>query len=109
MSIKNLPFDEPFHLSQHISCRAGQVSSMGLTKPNSTCDMTVLAFSEGESVSEETYAADMMYMVVEGAMTVALPDRRETLDCGQAMVVSAGTPHAVEGPGAFKMLQIGVG
>ena len=109
MTLRNLPLEEAFDLAEKISCRAGQVSSMGLTAFGSSCDMTLLAFSDGEIVSEETYAADVLYVVLEGEPTMVLPDKKVSIPAGQMLVVPAGTLHAVEGPGAFKILQIAVG
>ena len=109
MTLRNLPLEEAFELAERITCRRGQVSSMGLTTHGSTCDMTLLAFSEGDSVSEETYGADVLYVALEGEPTIVLPDKRVAIPVGQMLVVSAGVLHAVEGPGAFKILQIAVG
>ena len=109
MTLRNLPLEEAFELAERITCRPGQVSSMGLTARDSTCDMTLLAFADGEIVSEETYAADMLYLVLEGEPSIVLPDTRVAVSAGQMLVVPASTLHAVEGPGAFKILQIAVG
>ena len=109
MTLRNLPLEEAFTLAEKITCRPGQVSSMGLTTFGSTCDMTLLAFAEGESVSEETYAADVLYVALEGQPTIVFPDKRVAIPAGQMLVVPAGVLHAVEGLGAFKILQIAVG
>ena len=71
--------------------------------------MTLLAFAAGESVSEEAYEADMMYLVVEGSAVVSLPEREVALGSGEVLAVDPGVLHAVRGASAaegFKILQI---
>ena len=88
MGLRNLPTDEARSVAGLIENRPGQVSSMGLTAGGSV-DFMLMAFSAGESVSEEEYFGDTLYHVVEG-------------------MVPARIPHAVEGHegAAFKLLQL---
>ena len=71
-------------------------------------DFMLMAFSAGESVSEEEYFGDTLYHVVEGAADVVLPDRRVAVAAGEVFMVPAHIPHAVEGHegAAFKLLQL---
>ena len=82
---------------------------MGLAEAGSTCEMTLLAFAEGESVSEEAYPADVLYVALEGRPAIVLPSERVEIAPGQAVAAPADTLHAVEGEGPFKILQIAVG
>lgn len=109
MTLRNLPMGEAVALADLITCRLGQVSSMGLSTMDSTCAMTLLAFAAGEMVSEEVYAADMLYCALEGDVVIVLPDERKVVPQGKVFAVSAGVEHAVEGTGTFKVLQIAVG
>ncbi len=71
--------------------------------------MTLLAFSASESVSEEAYGDDVMYLVVEGSAVVSLPAGEVALDCGETIAVDAGVLHAVGGATSgegFEILQI---
>lgn len=107
MPLRNLPTDTAQALSQLIELRAGQVSSMALTR-DAGFDMTLLAFAADESVSEEEYFGDVLYYVVEGQACVVLPDRRVTVGEGEVLKVDAHVLHAIEcaaGQG-FKVLQI---
>ena len=54
MGLRNLPTDEARSVAGLIENRLGQVSSMGLTAGGSV-DFMLMAFSAGESVSEEEY------------------------------------------------------
>ena len=107
MGLRNLPTDEARSVAGLIENRPGQVSSMGLTAGGSV-DFMLMAFSAGESVSEEEYFGDTLYHVVEGAADVVLPDRRVAVSAGEVFMVPAHIPHAVEGyeGSAFKLLQL---
>ena len=72
MGLRNLPTDEARSVAGLIENRPGQVSSMGLTAGGSV-DFMLMAFSAGESVSEEEYFGDTLYHVVGGAADVVLP------------------------------------
>lgn len=107
MPLRNLPVESAQALSDLISIRAGQVSSMALTRGESF-DMTLLAFASGESVSEEEYFGDVLYFVVEGTAQVVLPESRITVAAGEVLKVDAHVLHAVEPANSdgFKLLQI---
>lgn len=109
MPLRNLPTDTSRPLASLIDAAPGQVSSMALTR-DASADMTLLAFSPGESVSEEEYFCDVMYYVVEGTARVAFADRAVKVPEGAVLKVSAHEEHAVESAdgGAFKLLQIAV-
>ena len=109
MGLRNLPTDKAQPVAGLIQNRPGQVSSMGLST-DGRIDFMLMAFSAGESVSEEEYFGDTLYHVVEGAADIVLPDRREPVSAGEAFMVPAHIPHAVEGHdgGAFKLLQLTV-
>ena len=110
MELRNLPTDEAASLAALITCRPGQVSSMSLVRGGLGLSATLFAFAAGESVSEERYEGDTMYLCVEGRMALTRPDGwRAELDPGEVLRVPAGEEHAVEGAGApFKMLQVTV-
>ena len=108
MPLRNLPTDEPRALADLVRCRPGQVSSRLLTRADDAACLVLLAFSAGESVSEETYVADTLYHVLEGRARVDLPDREVALAAGEALLVPAGVPHAVAAPCDLKLLQVSV-
>lgn len=107
MPLKNLPVGNAVALADLMTQRPGQVSSMALSCSDDV-DMTLLAFSGGESVSEEEYLGDTMYFAVQGDAVVVLPDRREPVRQGEVLMVPQHVEHAVQGAGdgAFKLLQI---
>ena len=107
MGLRNLPTDEARSVAGLIENRLGQVSSMGLATGGSV-DFMLMAFSAGESVSEEEYFGDVLYYLVEGAACVVLPESRIVLEAGQVLRVPAHVEHAVEDAGGegFKLLQL---
>ena len=106
MGLKNLPTATPEPLVGLLTNRPGQVSSMALAQLDDAVAITLMAFAEGESVSEEAYEGDTLYYVLEGAADVVFSDRRKCLVAGTVFMVPKGQLHAVEAAEAFKMLQI---
>lgn len=105
--LRNLPVENAAALAEMVKIRPGHVVSMALSK-NEHCQMTLLAFADGESVSEERYFGDTLYYILEGEMPLFLEGKTVLLQKGDCMAVPAGVLHAVGGSGAFKLLQITV-
>lgn len=103
--IKNLPAGQAEKLSELVAIQPGRVVSMALSK-NEHCQMTLLAFADGESVSEECYWGDTVYYVLEGEMPVQMDGQTVLLKAGECMAVPANVLHAVGGAQPFKLLQI---
>ena len=106
MPFRNLPTEEAVPLASLISSRPGQVSSMALTRLGDPIGATLLAFSEGESVSEERYPGDTMYYLVEGKAQIRFADHSIAMAAGDVLRVPADVEHAVEPTCATKLLQI---
>ena len=107
MPFRNLPTEAAAPLASLIETRPGQVSSMSLSRLGDPVGATLLAFDEGESVSEEVYPGDTLYFLVEGESEIKLPERRVPMHAGDVLRVPAGIEHAVEPLTAIKLLQIG--
>ena len=103
--LRNLPTGEPEQLAGLIAVQPGRVVSMAMSR-SQRCQMTLLAFGDGESVSEERYFGDTLYYVLEGSMPLRMESGERTLTAGQCLAVPAGVSHAVGGGGSFKLLQI---
>ncbi len=104
-NFRNLPTENAKDLAQMVSIQPGRVVSMAFSQ-NEHCQMTLLAFADGESVSEECYFGDTFYYVLEGEMPLRLDAKTERLKAGDCIAVPAGTLHAVGGTRPFKVLQI---
>ena len=105
--LRNLPTDDPAALAGLIDIRPGRVVSMALTR-SEHCQMTLLAFGDGESVSEERYFGDTLYYVLEGSMPLRTEMGERILAAGQCRAMPTGVSHAIGGAGPFKLLQLTV-
>ena len=103
--LRNLPTEQPEQLAGLISIRPGRVVSMAMSRQEH-CQMTLLAFGDGESVSEECYFGDTLYYVAEGALEVTRAGGSQTLRAGDCLAIPAGESHSVAAPGGCKLLQI---
>ena len=105
-ALRNLPTQGPEQLAGLIGIQSGRVVSMSMSRQD-RCQMTLLAFGGGESVSEECYFGDTLYYVLEGELYLVLGSASHRLCPGDCMAVPARTPHAVAVPGGgCKLLQI---
>ena len=59
--LRNLPTQHPQQLAQLIQIQPGRVVSMAMSR-QAHCQMTLLAFGAGESISEEHYFGDNIKM-----------------------------------------------
>ena len=105
--LRNLPVENPGELKDMINIQPGRVVSMSLSKSDH-CLMSLFAFADGESVSEEQYFGDTFYYVLEGVMPVLTEGREHRIQAGQCFMVPAGKLHAIGGTEPFKLLQITV-
>lgn len=103
--MRNLPTQQPELLAQLIDIQPGRVVSMAMSK-GEHCQMTLLAFGDGESVSEECYFGDTLYYVLEGSLAVSKGRHTYTLCAGDCLAVPAQTPHEIAAPERCKLLQI---
>ena len=103
--LRNLPLEYSIALADLVTIQPGRVVSMALSK-NEHCQMTMLAFADGESISEECYFGDTLYYVLEGRMPLVIGDATHILQTGDCMAVPANVLHAVGGIEPFKLLQI---
>lgn len=103
--LKNLLPLQKQPLAELVEIRPGRVVSRALSQLGN-CHMTLLAFAEGESVSEECYFGDTLYYVLQGEMPLTLEQEQHLLSAGECMAIPAGVPHAIGGSKPFKLLQI---
>ena len=103
--LRNLPVQQPAALRELISIQPGRVVSMALSR-SEHCQMTLLAFGDGESISEERYFGDTVYYVLEGDMPLRLEGHEVRLGAGDCLAVPAQTTHAIGGSGPIKLWRI---
>lgn len=98
-----LPGAQPFALAGLVQYAEGSVVSRTLGQtPGGT--LTAFAFDAGQSLSEHTAPFDAFVQVLDGAATLTIGGIPVTVSAGELALMPAGVPHAVAGPGRFKML-----
>jgi quercetin dioxygenase-like cupin family protein len=69
-----------------------------------TGTVTLFAFDGGQGLSEHTAPFDALVWILDGEATVTISGKRNRLKEGEAILMPANQPHALEGPGKFKMM-----
>ena len=103
-NIKNLP-DYPEYLKELIIAASHTVSSRKIIT-GIKCDITLLAFGEGEDKCEMCHSGEAMYLCVEGTATIKMDDTDYKIKEGQLMTIEAGMQHIICGNSDYKLLQI---
>ncbi|MFA5528205.1 MAG: cupin domain-containing protein [Peptostreptococcales bacterium] len=103
--LRNLPTEKPMEIASLIEPKKDQIISMALSKSNHV-QMSLFTFSDKETVSEEEYFGDTMYLILEGETFITQNGKELLLKTGDTLMVPAHTLHAIGGKGAFKVLQI---
>lgn len=105
--LRNIPTDSPQNISSLIDTKKNQIVSKALSLSDDF-QITLLSFSQNESVSEEEYFGDTMYLLVEGTANVFIDGHIHTLIKDDIFKVDAHVLHAIQSNSAFKLLQITV-
>jgi quercetin dioxygenase-like cupin family protein len=66
--------------------------------------VTLFAFDGGQGLSEHTVPFDALVCVLDGEATVTIFGKDHRLKEGEATLMPANDPHALKGPGKFKMM-----
>ena len=67
-------------------------------------NITLFAFDKGQRLSEHTAPFDAMVQVLEGKAEIIIDGKYFELGAGQAIIMPANVPHAVNASEKFKML-----
>ena len=80
------------------------VSRTLLSKPAGT--VTLFAFDAGQGLSEHTTPYDALVLAVDGELEISIEAARHRLGDGQALLLPANRPHAVQASRKGKMLLV---
>jgi quercetin dioxygenase-like cupin family protein len=83
--------------------QAGAIVSRTLVKQRGG-SVTLFAFDAGQELSEHTAPFDALVQVVDGAAEIRIEGTPYPVEAGEMILMPAGRPHAVRGPGRFKMI-----
>jgi quercetin dioxygenase-like cupin family protein len=66
--------------------------------------VTLFAFDGGQGLTEHTTPFDALVSILDGEATVTISGKSHRLEEGEAILMPANEPHALEGPGKFKIM-----
>jgi quercetin dioxygenase-like cupin family protein len=66
--------------------------------------VTLFAFDRGQKLSEHTAPFDALVCILDGEATVMISGESHQLKEGEAILMRANEPHALEAPTKFKMM-----
>ncbi|MFY0686001.1 MAG: cupin domain-containing protein [Cyclobacteriaceae bacterium] len=67
-------------------------------------NVTLFAFDREQELTEHTSPFDALIQVLEGRATISIAGKAIHLNAGEAILLPANIPHAVQAPEKFKML-----
>lgn len=103
--LKNIDIEKAVELAGLVTYQAGQIVSRTLVQ-NKAVSVTLFAFDAGEEISAHESSGDALVYVLDGKALLTIGGREHTATSGQAVVMPAGVPHAVNAPEPFKMLLV---
>lgn len=103
--VEGLPAAEPVVLADLVSYQDGSIVSRTLAK-RAGGTVTLFAFDKGQSLSEHTAPFDALVQVLDGEAELVIGGKPVVAAAGQAVVMPADVPHAVNAPRRFKMLLV---
>jgi quercetin dioxygenase-like cupin family protein len=95
--------DRAAKLTDLVSYQEGSIVSRTIVEKK-TGTVTLFAFDGGQGLSEHTAPFDALVWILDGEATVTISGKTHRLKEGEAILMPANQPHALEGPGKFKMM-----
>lgn len=92
-----------FRIAGLLDYQAGAIVSRTLIDEESGT-VTVFAFDETQRLSEHSAPHEAVLQVVDGTAEVAIDGEPHRVEAGEAIVLPADVPHAVDAVTRFKML-----
>jgi len=94
---------EPAALASLAAYQTGGIVSRTLIKKTGGT-VTVFAFDAGQALSEHTAPFDALVQVLDGEVELVIGGKSVPATIGQAVLMPANVPHAVNAKTRFKML-----
>ncbi len=89
-------------LADLVAYQDGSVVSRQLLKKD-TGNVTLFAFAAGQGLSEHTAPFDALVQILDGEAIVRIAGKSYSLKTGDAIVMPANRPHALDAVTPFKM------
>lgn len=91
------------HLSGLAEYQTGSIVSRVIMK-SSGGNVTMFAFDEGQALSEHSAPYDALVQVVDGVGRITIGGVGHNVSTGEAILLPANIPHAVDADIQFKMI-----
>ena len=101
--MKNVDFATPLQLVDLVQYKEGQVVSRTLAQSKAVT-LTLFAFHEGEGLSAHSAPGDALVQILDGTARITIGDTAHSVNAGEAIVMPANVPHALDATQRFKML-----
>jgi quercetin dioxygenase-like cupin family protein len=92
-----------FSFNDSVEYASGGILSKTILKKESG-NISLFSFAKGESLSEHTAPFDAMIQVIDGKGEVTIGGKPFILKAGEAIIMPANIPHAVNAVEKFKMV-----
>lgn len=103
MSANEFERSKKFIYRDSIDYSEGAIVSKTVLKKESG-NISLFAFSKGESLSEHTAPFDALIQVVDGKGEIIIGGVSHFLESGESIIMPANIPHAVKAVERFKMV-----
>ncbi len=100
-----MPAGEALSLEEMVAYQDGSIVSRTLAKTNGGT-VTLFAFDAGQALSEHTAPFDALVNVLDGEAEVVIGGEKQVTRAGQAVMMPADIPHALNANKRFKMLLV---
>jgi quercetin dioxygenase-like cupin family protein len=97
------PKSQVLKLADLVSYQEGSVVSRQITKAD-VGNVTLFAFDGGQELSEHTAPYDALVHLLEGEAEIRVSGKPYLLNAGEAIIMPANAPHAIQAKTKFKML-----
>ena len=96
---------EKFGVNEAVDYAAQAVVSKVVLKKD-TGNVTLFAFEKGEGLSEHIAPFDALVHVLDGKVEIKIDGKPHILHSGEAIIMPANIPHALQALERFKMMLI---
>lgn len=93
------------HLSALATYQEGAIVSKVIHK-NKAGNITLFAFDKGEGLSEHTAPFDAWVHILDGTASIIISGEEHIVEKGEAIMMPAHEPHALQANAPFKMLLV---
>jgi quercetin dioxygenase-like cupin family protein len=100
---KNVPFSSTLDFSRLVRVQKGRVVHRPLAE-NDRVTISLYAMDRGESFDTQSCPGDACFHVLDGEARLNIGGKEVTTTAGQAVVIPADVPHALEAVAPLKLL-----